>query len=616
MFVKIVFSIACLVMFILLIIAYRSKDNGHTLSVKIYNYMLNTGVFFIVSEILEVYIWTYCDSKLLFDISLKLHWTTFYIIIALLYFYVMLPIKKLNYNKIIDILKNDKKELFVLLTIVVWYIISLFIKIPEMTEETFTFIPGLYAYFSISLMIIIGILIVTNMVKNKDYNVRIKRAMFFCFVSICTIFIFQFIFPKTVLFSMIIVWSLIVLYFNVENPDLKMIIETDNMKELAEKSSRLKTDFLSNMSNDVKIPINNIIGYCNYLLYQEQLDNNTLLENVNTIKVSSNNLLNTINNTIDISKIETGTESLYENEYYLKDLIFDLYNTVILMLESKKLVFNISVDENLPSKYYGDKNKIFQILLNFLTNSIKYTEVGKIDFIIAGEHKDDKLLLKCKVADTGIGIKKEDHEKVFKKFSKIDSSVQREAEGIGIGLVLNKKFAELMNGNIWFESDYGVGSNFYLEVPQKIVNDNKIGNINDIISTSINNNMIDCSGKKALIVDDDTLSLIVTKRLLSYYKFDIETMNSANECLYKIKNGSEYNIIFLDHILKDFDGVELTKTLKKMEGYKIPPIVILTANVIEGIREYYIQNGADNYLPKPIDLNALDRVINLYFNKQ
>ena len=202
---------------------------------------------------------------------------------------------------------------------------------------------------------------------------------------------------------------------------------------------------------------------------------------------------------------------------------------------------------------------------------------------------------------------------MFEKFSRLQSATQNEIEGTGLGLVITKKYVDLMQGKIWFDSEYEVGTTFYIDLTQKIVNLSKIGDIKEPIKPINDIDYLDCSGKRVLIVDDNKLNIKVASRLLEPYKFEIETVTSGKECIYKIKEGNNYDIIFLDHMMPGMDGIEVVHILRKLEGYKLPYIVALTANAITGMRQMYLSEGFDEYLSKPINVSELNKIINKYY---
>ena len=219
------------------------------------------------------------------------------------------------------------------------------------------------------------------------------------------------------------------------------------------------------------------------------------------------------------------------------------------------------------------------------------------------------------VEDTGYGIKKEDYDKLFSKFVRLDDATNNDIEGTGLGLVITKKMVTLLKGDITFTSDYEVGTTFEVKINQKIIDYTPLGKINAKEKYIKDYELIDCSKYSVMIVDNNQLNLKVIERLLEHYKFKITPVSSGSECIYKIKEGNKYDMIFLDHMMPDMDGVEVLNILKSLDSYNIPPVVALTANAITGMKEKYISEGFDEYLPKPINNDELNKLINKYFKE-
>ncbi len=275
------------------------------------------------------------------------------------------------------------------------------------------------------------------------------------------------------------------------------------------------------------------------------------------------------------------------------------------------------MDEQIPSKVYGDSTKIYQILLNITNNAVKYTEVGKIKLSIVPEKTgNDAVLLHIKISDTGYGIKKEDFDKIFEKFSRLDSAVSKEIEGTGLGLVITKKFVDLMGGKIWFTSEFEVGTTFYVDLPLKVIDPTPIGSVTQDTSVQRVRNFLDCSDFTALVVDDSRLNLKVAERLLKKYNFNVDVAQSGKDCIYKYKYGNHYDIIFLDHMMPEMDGIETVRILRRLDDYETPPIIALTANAMNGMEEKYLSEGFDYYLPMPINTQELDKIIHKFFENK
>lgn len=434
-------------------------------------------------------------------------------------------------------------------------------------------------------------------------------------IELLIVFVLQLNFLTIAIAAIGAIIQMFFLYFNIENPDLKIINELETVKSDIERSNKAKSDFLSNMSHEIRSPMNAIVGFSETLLNDPNFDEKNARNSIKHISSAGNNLLDIINNILDISKIESGKETLDKKDYSVGNIILELTSIIDARIGDRPVKFVVDVDKNIPSKLSGDSTKLFQILLNILTNSVKYTEVGRINLSLTADINGDFANLHFKIADTGYGIKREDTDKLFKKFSRLESATSNEIEGTGLGLVITKKYVDLMHGKIWFESEYEVGTTFYVDIAQKIVDVKPLGLITEPVKSVKEINYIDCSNYNILIVDDNKLNIKVASRLLGAYKFNIDTAFNGKDCIYKIKEGKKYDMIFLDHMMPEMDGIRTLQILKKLDGYKLPPVVALTANAITGMKEMYLKEGFDEYLSKPINIAELNKLIIKYFDK-
>ena len=369
------------------------------------------------------------------------------------------------------------------------------------------------------------------------------------------------------------------------------------------------------MSHEIRSPMNAIVGLSESLVNNPNFDLEEAKTDIKHISSAGNNLLDIINNILDISKIESDKETLDLKEYSIGNVLMELSSIIDARLSDKPVKLIMEVDSDIPSKLYGDSTKIFQILLNILTNSVKYTEVGKIKLSLTYDISNDLCNLHFKISDTGFGIKKEDYDKLFEKFSRLDIATKKEIEGTGLGLVITKKYVDLMKGKIWFESEYEVGTTFFVDISQKIIDNKKLGTITEPIKSDNNIDYLDLTGKRILIVDDNKLNIKVASRILSSYKFTIDTCENGKDCIYKVKEGIKYDMIFIDHMMPEMDGIEVMHILRKLDDYTIPPLIALTANAITGMKEMYLKEGFDEYLSKPINVSELNKIIEKYFKK-
>lgn len=407
----------------------------------------------------------------------------------------------------------------------------------------------------------------------------------------------------------VLIFIAFVMYHTIENPDVKMIKQLEVAKEQADKANHAKSEFLSSMSHEIRTPLNAIMGFSNGLLEEEI--NDAAKSDVKNIVMASENLLELVNGILDISKIEANKLEIIETPYNFKDMFDELVLLTKARLGDKPLDFKYSYDKNIPEYLYGDAIRLKQVIINLLTNAVKYTNTGYMMLNISGKIKEDKVKLVITVQDSGIGIKKENIDKLFSKFDRLGVEKETSVEGTGLGLAITKKLVELMHGNINVQSEYGSGSKFIIRVDQKILKGEELERAKNKKPVQTEQ-IIDAHGKKVLVVDDNLLNIKVAERLLAKYNVTIESVMSGQECLDKVKL-DKYDLILLDDMMPKMTGGETFVKLKEIEGFNTP-VVILTANAITGMREQYLSEGFDDYLAKPIEQLELNRVMKKYLS--
>ena len=411
---------------------------------------------------------------------------------------------------------------------------------------------------------------------------------------------------------------IVMIYLIVTEAKARESEELRQAKTAAENANRAKSDFLANMSHEIRTPINAVIGM-NEMILRESRDKQ-VLEYASNIEMASHTLLSTINDILDFSKIESGKMEIVEHDYRLGEMLNDTVTLVKIKAAQKDLKFEVSVDETLPNELYGDDLRIKQILLNLLNNAVKYTEHGMVKLAVKGMKTDNGryAMLRFSIEDTGVGIKPEDLPTLFEGFQRLDLENNRTIEGSGLGLAITHRLATLMNGRVQVESEYGKGSVFTLSITQQIRGEEQIGRDLERYQKSAEaphnyQTMFAAPEASVLVIDDNHMNLMVVKNLLKKTQVNVTTGTSGAEAL-KLMSRKKYDVILLDHMMPVMDGIETLKKARQLENNasKDAPIIALTANAVSGVREMYLAEGFDDYMSKPIDGTALEKMLLKY----
>ncbi len=382
--------------------------------------------------------------------------------------------------------------------------------------------------------------------------------------------------------------------------------------EEAERANDSKMLFLANMSHEIRTPMNAISGMAELSL-NEDLSPQTR-ENLENIRNSSKVLLAVVNDILDYSKMESGMMEIVPVTYSLSRLIKETVNMMQIRLSDKNVELKYTILKELPDVFVGDEIRFRQILFNLLSNAIKFTDNGYILLDVSGEIiKEDTAKLIVSVTDSGIGIRKEDLQKLFTSFQQLDSHKSHVREGTGLGLAICRELVSLMGGDITVESTYGVGSKFTFTIIQRI-STKKDSAVFSKAGSSDSEEKLKVNNAKVLIVDDNAVNLKVAQGLLKTFNLTVDTCKSGRECLELMKQNRDYDLVFLDHMMPELDGIETLNLIRadSDEYMKKVPIVALTANVMNGVRDMFISEGFNDYVPKPIDMVWVNSILRKY----
>ena len=389
------------------------------------------------------------------------------------------------------------------------------------------------------------------------------------------------------------------------NGKLKTLETEARQVESAEEASRAKTEFLANMSHEIRTPINSILGMNEIIIRETEQEE--IAEYAEDIKSAGETLLFLINDILDFSKIESGRIDLYEKEYESAALIYDLNNMISVRAKNKGLGYVVNVGENIPAVLYGDKNRVQQIIINLLTNAVKYTEKGSVTLDMGWDDDSDSLLVK--VTDTGKGIKDEDKELLFEKFKRVDLESNNNIEGTGLGLTISKMLVNRMKGEISFESEYGKGSVFSVTIPQRKIGKTLVGEYKKPTRRYKKyQGKFKAPDAKILVVDDTKTNLTVIKGLLKPTGISVDTALDGPTCLEMVKE-NKYDIIFLDIRMPGMGGDEVLDKINKGGIRKGVPIIALTADALAESRERYLAMGFTGYVSKPVKPETLEDTV-------
>ena len=576
---------------------YFAKEREKNEETRIYTYLLITNLFSLIFQILcIIYSYNYdCLNMHMCNFIFKTYSVLFLVYVTYLLIYLVI-ISFDNYKKIMWVIHT-------LLNISVVITFLLPAKLYVSPDKSSFYTTGLamdFVYF-VSLVISTSIIAILFIKRKKISKVKTIPLHSFVVLGLVAMII-QKINPELSIMSAVETFLCCMMYFTIENPDLKMIRQLEFAKTRAEKANRAKSDFLSSMSHEIRTPLNAIVGLSEDIASYKDRVPKEVVEDTEDIRNASQTLLEIIGNILDINKIESNKIEIVETTYEPKELIETLAKINVTRIGEKPIHFNMNIAEDLPYELLGDKLHIKEIINNLLSNAFKYTDRGEVTLTVKCINKDNLSNLIISVKDTGRGIKKENIDKLFTKFERLGADRNTTIEGTGLGLAITKNLIEMMGGTINVQSQFGEGSLFVVFLPQKISKMEK-PNVEEV-KQEVTKEVKDYGHKKILIVDDNMLNIKVARRALSDFNFEIDEATDGYRCLEKVVKGNEYDLILMDIMMPNMGGEETLSKLKENPEFKIPTIA-LTADAVAGAEEKYKEEGFIDYLAKPFSRNQI-----------
>lgn len=601
------FTISGLFCIVLLMILFFSKSRIDSKETKLYGFMLISSFFDIILVLAELTITYYFLDDVNMYLVKGLNKIDFI-------HYIMWPTLLSLYTIYVTYLDEEKynkaKKIFLTLDIIA-ILIEFMLPINIISTKEVMGVTGIgptFVFLISSFYVIVNIIILIKNYKKIKNKKNLPFLFFLIFIIIAMLLrVYN---PTLIVIPAIIVYINMIMYFTIENPDVKLIEEIKIAKESAIKASNAKTEFLSNMSHEIRTPLNAIVGFSEALQSDERIPVEAK-EDIKDIVMASDSLLEIVNGILDISKIEADKLEIINTTYSPKKVFDELVVLTRGRLGfEKQIEFKTSFSSDIPATLYGDYARVKQIVLNLLTNAVKYTNEGYISFTVECVNiNKDLCRLIISVEDSGIGIKKNKIDKLFTKFERLDEEKNITIEGTGLGLAITKKLVELMHGKMVVQSIYGKGSKFTVSLDQKIVATKEKEEIKE--KTVVKGNY---KGKRVLVVDDNKLNLKVAERLLREYNLFVDEVASGFDAIDRINMGVPYNLILMDDMMPKMSGCETLKELKKNKDFHTKTVA-LTANAISGMREKYLSVGFDDYLAKPIKKEELEVILDKYLRE-
>lgn len=608
-----------LVFFVLIAVIYnikRKKSNSRTTGI-FFQILLILTFLIILFEIISPLTMQYRENiELINNLVNKLY---FYSIITWVIFFLFYVDSLVFGDK--HIKKNGKLYSPFFMLSMAFLVISYIFIITQEIEYTggyngMPYVAGgsiLYYCYLCYFLVSIIVLLILNTYSKKISNVNLTPtiAVLLAYIVIIILQIFLNYEINELALCCVIIFA--VCYFTVESQDFKLLGMYQQSRVEAEEANKAKTTFLMKISHEIRTPMNIIIGYSQVLLDEENVTQEVMVEDIKNISSACSNLTDLIDSILEMSKIENNELEVSESNYFLENLIFEINSVIPPKIKSDETKFGIDINQTLPKEYVGDAFKIFKILQYILLNALECTSYGEVKLSIDGTRLENNVMSFCyTISNSGHVMTTDSFDKSFDDFINTTSAASQGIDNTKLGVAIAKELIKLLGGTIEFINQKGQGTKYIIRFNQKIANDTAIGNVFENVNINVETKIMDLTGKKVLVVDDGEVNLTMAKKCLSQYNVEVVTAKSGKECVELVKT-NEFDVIFLDQMMPDMDGIATVKALNST-GYKIPPIVALTANTYDSLKNDYRIYGFNSYLHKPIIFKDLNRIMKKLFS--
>ena len=529
-------------------------------------------------------------------------------------YYIMLYRKNKEYENTFSFYRTINTIIFGILMVILTLVLTLPVEYAYDKTGFWVLSGTLNTVYNRTAIICDGILLLFILIKRKNLPKQLVWYSILIFVLYITNFALEGALSYNIKDSQFL-YSLFVsiLYFTTESQDRQALEKYEELKNESIEVDKQKTKFLLNMSHEIRTPLNTILGYSDYLLLDEHFDQKKIEIEGENVYQASETLLSLINNILDISRIESGKETLVEGDYKLESVISTIYEKITPKAAIRNNVkFNIELDENLPASYTGDVAKLERILISILNNAVEHTTIGEVKLTVSGQRVGNNLNFVFHIKNAGHEMQENKFKMNFDEITSLDTT--ENIDNNILGIIIAKQLLELLNGTVEFINKPGQGTQYIVRLTQKCYGEEKVGNVIENLKKSNEEEMMNCEGKVVLVADDNAINLTIAKRLLVKFGFEVETCLSGQECLEMAKN-KKYDMIYLDHMMPGMDGVETLNNLKQQHS-ELPPTIALTANASDDSRSEYIKLGFTDYLTKPIDMKELNKILKKLFKRE